>query len=521
MQSFWDLLPASLWPTQPFISPDEQARTLQALRALQASANAFSGTNGAVNKLAGSPAWPVPNPGPLANGGDDASMAGGILSAILGPGVAARNATSFEGLIPPPQQERAFAPMASTANQFAPRSAPTAAPGLTHAQRPIDTKQPGWAIGAQPYFPPQNFVHRMMSDTPEPVPLSDDVTRKPLQDYAVSRGIVPPFYATAGSAANSTAGEITKEPPVGAQIAPWSAAHGLLDLPVIAPIAGLTEAAIRSTPDTTLTDEEVRKRQEWTRRYYIPRPGEQSPPNPAAAKARNPLDLVMGPLNAFHEAWDPPLHPPPDSVPDDAGHIYVKDGNGEGHSRLWSDVDPAAARAYYDQEWRRANFAPSFAVSLLGGGSNFAERGAVGAAGSRLGTGARRHPKRVIETPAPGALPDEMVAPLAQAGAPTSPVLARPALTGQDHHAISKPVWTALDQVPGLSGIYGYRDPRFVTRAIDKDAHNGWQKWHRSLDNEVATHVNDNPLMTPDEFERYLRKRYAQPDLLARFPNGL
>ena len=37
MQSLWDLLPASLWPVQRFIAPDEQAQILRAFNDLQDS----------------------------------------------------------------------------------------------------------------------------------------------------------------------------------------------------------------------------------------------------------------------------------------------------------------------------------------------------------------------------------------------------------------------------------------------------------------------------------------------------
>jgi hypothetical protein len=57
--------------------------------------------------------------------------------------------------------------------------------------------------------------------------------------------------------------------------------------------------------------------------------------------------------------------------------------------------------------------------------------------------------------------------------------------------------------------------------AIDNDAHRGYQTWHRDLDSGIATYVEKNRRLTPEAFERYLRDRYAQPDLLARFPNGL
>jgi hypothetical protein len=93
-------------------------------------------------------------------------------------------------------------------------------------------------------------------------------------------------------------------------------------------------------------------------------------------------------------------------------------------------------------------------------------------------------------------------------------------LTGQDHHAISKKVHNAIEEIPGLAGTFRYRDPRLVTKAIDKNSHRGYQTWHRELDGEMATYIRENP-MTPDELNAYIRKRYAQPDLLARFPNGL
>jgi hypothetical protein len=118
---------------------------------------------------------------------------------------------------------------------------------------------------------------------------------------------------------------------------------------------------------------------------------------------------------------------------------------------------------------------------MIGGGANFASRGAVGMAGGRL---------------------------------------VRPTLTGQIHHGISKPVYDALQEHDVLAGVYKHRDPRFETRAINLDAHNGWEKWHRNLDKEVAAYVRDNSRMTPSEFENYLHKRYRKRDLRWRFPDG-
>jgi hypothetical protein len=94
-------------------------------------------------------------------------------------------------------------------------------------------------------------------------------------------------------------------------------------------------------------------------------------------------------------------------------------------------------------------------------------------------------------------------------------------LTGQEHHAIAKKVHNGLQEHPNLQGVYRHRDPRFVTQAVDEEAHNGYQTWHRDLDAEIADHIRKHPELTPQDFENYLRERYAEPDLKARFPNGL
>ena len=93
-------------------------------------------------------------------------------------------------------------------------------------------------------------------------------------------------------------------------------------------------------------------------------------------------------------------------------------------------------------------------------------------------------------------------------------------LTGQKHHGITKKVHDALEGHDNLRGLYKYRDSRFVTQAKDLTSHNGYQKWHRQLDNEVADWVYDHPEMTQGQFENYLLGRYAKSDLKNRFPNG-
>lgn len=94
--------------------------------------------------------------------------------------------------------------------------------------------------------------------------------------------------------------------------------------------------------------------------------------------------------------------------------------------------------------------------------------------------------------------------------------------TGQEHHVISKTVWRALELHLTLKGKYLSRDPRFVTRAKDLQAHCGWSGWHRQVDKEIAEWVTQrlNKKITPEQFETYLREVYARPELRARFPSG-
>lgn len=96
-----------------------------------------------------------------------------------------------------------------------------------------------------------------------------------------------------------------------------------------------------------------------------------------------------------------------------------------------------------------------------------------------------------------------------------------PNCTGQNHHAISRPIAEELEKHGTLRGLYKPRDERFVTRAKDKESHCGYQQWHRDVDKEVIQWLKDEAKATPSQFEHMLREIYARPDMLARFPNGL
>jgi GTP-binding protein EngB required for normal cell division len=90
------------------------------------------------------------------------------------------------------------------------------------------------------------------------------------------------------------------------------------------------------------------------------------------------------------------------------------------------------------------------------------------------------------------------------------------------HHAISKRIHDALEKHKNLKGVYKYRDNRFVTQAIDKAAHNGWQKWHQNMERQVVDWLEQHETATQAQFEKYLRDLYRMDKELApRFPNGL
>jgi TRAP-type C4-dicarboxylate transport system permease small subunit len=92
--------------------------------------------------------------------------------------------------------------------------------------------------------------------------------------------------------------------------------------------------------------------------------------------------------------------------------------------------------------------------------------------------------------------------------------------SGQLHHVISKRIAEKLKVHATLRGHYTARDPRFVTRAADKAAHNGYQKWHRDVDREVVDWLDSNIKAIPREFEAFLRSIYNRPEMRLRFPDG-
>ena len=95
-----------------------------------------------------------------------------------------------------------------------------------------------------------------------------------------------------------------------------------------------------------------------------------------------------------------------------------------------------------------------------------------------------------------------------------------PDCKGQDHHIISRPIAKALEDHGTLRGHYKPRDSRFVTRAVDEQAHCGYQQWHRDVDKEVIVWLQRYPKATAEQFEAFLREIYGRAEMLKRFPHG-
>ncbi|HYO51426.1 Wall-associated protein precursor [Archangium sp.] len=91
---------------------------------------------------------------------------------------------------------------------------------------------------------------------------------------------------------------------------------------------------------------------------------------------------------------------------------------------------------------------------------------------------------------------------------------------GQLHHVISRPIAKELGKHETLRGQYKERDPRFVTRAVDEEAHCGYQEWHQKVDAEVIQWLKDHRNATLKQFEAFLRQIYDRPAMRARFPHG-
>ncbi len=96
-----------------------------------------------------------------------------------------------------------------------------------------------------------------------------------------------------------------------------------------------------------------------------------------------PESFANSMVETSHMLTTPAPRPPQGVSEDDAGRLVVVDPN-SGKFVQWHEVDPQGANAYYDEMEKRADLAPSFALGMIGGGANFAQRGALGSAGAKM-----------------------------------------------------------------------------------------------------------------------------------------
>jgi hypothetical protein len=96
--------------------------------------------------------------------------------------------------------------------------------------------------------------------------------------------------------------------------------------------------------------------------------------------------LVTGAAKGFADTARMATTPPP-ALPagmhvNEVGNPVYLDANGR--EVPWHDIDPQAAEAYGHEMLARRDLVPSTAMSMLGGGAGFAERGALGSAGAKM-----------------------------------------------------------------------------------------------------------------------------------------
>jgi len=89
--------------------------------------------------------------------------------------------------------------------------------------------------------------------------------------------------------------------------------------------------------------------------------------------------------------------------------------------------------------------------------------------------------------------------------------------TGQMHHVISRKVNTALSRHKTLQGVFNREASQFKIRAVNKEAHKGYQTWHRNYDNEMVNWLTEFKKATPQQFIDKLNRMHEVPDMVQRF----
>jgi hypothetical protein len=92
--------------------------------------------------------------------------------------------------------------------------------------------------------------------------------------------------------------------------------------------------------------------------------------------------------------------------------------------------------------------------------------------------------------------------------------------TGQFHHIFSNKIMRTLDTHPALRGIF--ERGQAIVQALNREAHIGYQHWHRIHDDEVVEWISNptNLSSTRIEFLDYMKSIYRRPEISWRFPKA-
>lgn len=88
--------------------------------------------------------------------------------------------------------------------------------------------------------------------------------------------------------------------------------------------------------------------------------------------------------------------------------------------------------------------------------------------------------------------------------------------SGQIHHILSNKIMNALNNHKTLKGIFKRSD--FTVQAINKQAHLGYEEWHRCYDQRVVEWLKNNRNAKPKQFLQFLQEIHQEPWLKNRFP---
>ena len=90
-----------------------------------------------------------------------------------------------------------------------------------------------------------------------------------------------------------------------------------------------------------------------------------------------------------------------------------------------------------------------------------------------------------------------------------------PKLAGQGHHVISNKIIKAIQANPSLRGTVDRA--KSIVKAWSKNAHKGYQTWHRDIDDAVVKWLAKHPNATTKQFGEFLYNQYCTKDMIKRF----